>query len=74
VPVQQREDWYGEQQQLSPAWTLHKGRKTANFAAWSHQFGWELHPIADTELPVANGALARGTGRGPYGLARCDAR
>jgi hypothetical protein len=42
MPVQQRSDWYGEQQQLSRAWTLFKGSKTAKCAVWSHQLGWEL--------------------------------
>ena len=42
MSVQQRSDWYGEQQQLSPAWTLFKESKTAQCAVWSHQLGWEL--------------------------------
>ena len=50
MAVSQRSDWYGEQQQLSPAWTLRKGSKAAKCAVWSHQFGWELRLIAGPEL------------------------
>jgi hypothetical protein len=50
MAVSQRPDWYGEQQRLSPAWTLHKGRKAAKCVVWSHQFGWELRLIVGTEL------------------------
>lgn len=48
--VSQREDWDGEPQQLSPAWTLHKGGKATQCTVSSHQFGWELRLMAGTEL------------------------
>jgi hypothetical protein len=50
MSVSQRADWYGEPQQLSPAWTLHKGAKTARCAVWSHQFGWALRLMAGADL------------------------
>jgi hypothetical protein len=36
--------------QLSRAWTLHRGRKTAKCAVWSHQFGRELRLLTGSEL------------------------
>jgi hypothetical protein len=50
MAIHQRADWFGERQQLSPAWTLRKGHKKAECAVWSHQFGWELRLSAGTEL------------------------
>ena len=47
----QRADRYGEPQRLAPAWTLTKGRKTAECSVWCHQLGWELRLIAGGELP-----------------------
>ena len=35
---------------FSPAWSLHKGRKTATCAVWPHQFGWELRLTVAEEL------------------------
>jgi hypothetical protein len=50
MTVLQRFDWHEEPQQLSPAWTLHKGRKTARCMVWSHVFGWELRLTVGSEL------------------------
>jgi hypothetical protein len=44
--IPQREHFNGAEQ-LSPAWTLTKGRRTAACAIWSHQFGFELRLVVD---------------------------
>lgn len=48
--VSQREDWDGETQKLSLAWTLHKEQKVARCAVWSHALGWELRLAVGSEL------------------------
>lgn len=42
--IPQREHFNGAEQ-LSPAWTLTKGRKIAVCTVWSHQFGFELRLV-----------------------------
>ena len=51
VAVSLREFWTGTPEQLSAAWTLRKGRKTAECAVvWSHEFGWEIRLLIGREL------------------------
>lgn len=47
--IPQREHFNGAAQ-LSPAWTLSKGRKCAECVVWSHQFGFELRLTVGAEL------------------------
>lgn len=47
VPI--REHFAGPER-LSPAWTLHKGRKTAECSVWSHVLGFELRLEAGGEI------------------------
>jgi hypothetical protein len=42
--VPQREHFVGAQQ-LSPAWTLRKGQRSADCTVWSHEFGFELRLV-----------------------------
>jgi hypothetical protein len=44
--IPQREH-FGGAELLSPAWTLHKARKSAVCTVWSHQFGFELRLAID---------------------------
>lgn len=37
-------------ERLFPAWTLHKGARTAECVVWSHQFGLELRVTIGDEL------------------------
>lgn len=50
--IPQREH-FTEPQQLSPAWTLSKGKRSAVCTIWSHEFGFELR------LTVTNDSLTR---------------
>jgi hypothetical protein len=49
--IPQHEHFNGAEQ-LSPAWTLTKGQKTAACTVWSHQFGFELRlTVSGDPLP-----------------------
>jgi hypothetical protein len=50
MAVLQRPDWYGEPIRLSRVWHLTKGRRQAECALYSHQFGWELRLVAGVEV------------------------
>src|SRR5947209_5376627 len=52
VPI--REHFRGPER-LSPAWTLHKGRKQAECSVWSHVLGFELRLEAAGDGPVRPG-------------------
>jgi hypothetical protein len=45
-----RDAWGFQPERLSPAWTLHKGRKAAQLDVWSSVFGWELRLSIGQEL------------------------
>ena len=53
--IPQREHFAGPQQ-LSPAWTLSKGQRSAVCTIWSHEFGFEVRlvlsgdPLPRTEV------------------------
>jgi hypothetical protein len=53
--IPQREHFAGAEQ-LSPAWTLRKGQRSAACTVWSHEFGFELRlvvsgdPLPRTEV------------------------
>ena len=50
VQILQRPDWYGAPIRLSRVWHLIKGRRQAECAVYSHQFGWELRLVAGVEV------------------------
>jgi hypothetical protein len=47
VPIREH---FTEPERLSPAWTLHKGRKKAECSVWSHVLGFELRLDAGGHL------------------------
>jgi hypothetical protein len=49
-PLIPRREFFTQPERLSPAWTLTKGRKTANWEVWSHEFGFELRAVVGSEL------------------------
>jgi hypothetical protein len=52
IPEIPQRSLFAEPEQLSPAWTLRKGRRTAACTVWSHQLGFELRlTVAGDELP-----------------------
>jgi hypothetical protein len=43
MQVRQRPFWNGKPEEIREVFSLSKGdRRTARFALWSHEFGWEL--------------------------------
>lgn len=68
-------DWYGEPQRLSPAWTVHKGDKTAECVVWSHTFGWDIashQPIQTSAAIIARHRTAPITGCAVTKRTRCS--
>jgi hypothetical protein len=41
-----RESYTGPER-LSPAWTLHKGKRSATCEVWSNEYGFELRAFVD---------------------------
>jgi hypothetical protein len=50
MDVLQRHTWYGEPKELDDCFRLRKGARLAVCRVWTHQFGWELGLVINTEL------------------------
>ena len=57
--VLQRPDWHGTLIELGDLFRLHKNRREARAALFTHQLGWEVRLLAGSQLEVVQTQVCR---------------
>ena len=57
--VLQRPNWHGTPVELGDLFRLHKNRREARAALFTHQFGWEVRLLVGSQLEVVRTQVCR---------------
>ena len=57
--VLQRPDWHGTPIPLGDLFRLHKNRREARAALFTHQLGWEVRSLVGSQLEVVQTQVCR---------------